>query len=77
MGRRIAYGFLGVAIGLLITLAFDAVRRPHVRESAIVGAIGLCISCASIIIGIAERQGKVKSIEDMHRPLTLFRRSPK
>jgi hypothetical protein len=74
MGRRIAYALLGVAIGLLINLAFDAIRRPH--DWATPGTVGLCLSCAAIVLGIAERKGKVKSIDEINRPLTLFPRTP-
>jgi hypothetical protein len=74
MGRRIAYALLGVAIGLLINLAIDAVRRPH--DWATPATVGLCLSCAAFVVGIAERKGKVKTIEELHRPLTLFPRDP-
>jgi hypothetical protein len=74
MGRRIAYGLLGVAIGLLITLAIDAVRTPHAWAPP--GTVGICLGCAAIVVGIAQRKGKVKSIEEILRPPTLFPRDP-
>jgi hypothetical protein len=74
MGRRIAYALLGVAIGLLINLAIDAVRRPHDWFPS--GMIGLCLGCAALVVWIAERKGKVKTIDELHRPLTLFPRDP-
>jgi hypothetical protein len=74
MGRRIAYGLLGVAIGLLINWAIDAVRRPH--DWFPPATVGPCLGCAALVVWIAERKGKVKSIEELHRPLTLFPRDP-
>jgi hypothetical protein len=74
MGRRVAYGLLGVTIGLLISLALNAIRGPHHWESVTSGTVGLCLSCAAIVVGIAERKGKIKPVD--HGPLTLFPRAP-
>jgi hypothetical protein len=76
MGRRIAYGLLGVAIGVVFCSALALIRRPHNWESAVRADFGLCISCGGITVWIAERKGKLKSIEELHRPLTLFPRDP-
>jgi hypothetical protein len=75
MGKRIACGLLGCALGALIGLAIFSIRRPHNLGFAMSPAIALCMSCGTIVIWIAERKGKVKSMEELHRPLTLFPRS--
>ncbi|MGP0073138.1 MAG: hypothetical protein ACLPWF_14550 [Bryobacteraceae bacterium] len=75
MGKRIAYGLLGCAFGALIELLIFSIRTPRHWGFAMSPAIALCISCGTIVIWIAERKGKVKSIQELHRPLTLFPRS--
>jgi hypothetical protein len=77
MGRRWKYGLPGVAIGLLILSVLFAIRRPHHWQYEILPAVTICLSCGNLATYIAERKGKVKSIEELHRPLTLFPRSPK
>jgi hypothetical protein len=76
MGRRIAYGLLGVAIGVVICSALHLIRRPHDREAALRADFGPCIVRGTLAVYIAERRGKVKTIEELHRPLTLFPRDP-
>jgi hypothetical protein len=76
MGKRLAYGLPGIAIGLLIASAIFAIRRPHHWQLEILPVVTLCLSCGLLTISIAERKGKVKSIEELHRPLTLFPRDP-
>jgi energy-coupling factor transporter transmembrane protein EcfT len=75
MGKRIAYGLLGFAFGALIVTALFAIRSPHHWGFAITPAIALCISCGTVVTWMAERNGKVKSIEELHRPLKLFPRA--
>jgi hypothetical protein len=73
MGKRSAYSLLGFALGALVELlAVLVIRRPHHWESAMIGAVDLGFAGAVLITYIAERKGKVKSIEELHRPLTLF-----
>ncbi len=74
MGKRCAYGLLGFAFGALILGALYAFRRPH-WGFFMSPALAFCISCGAIVTSIAERKDKVKSIEELHRPLTLFPRS--
>jgi len=74
MGRRLQYYLLGSAMGLPILLVLFAIRPPHHWRMAIVPAIGVCNSIGLIVLQKAERRGKVKSIEELHRPLTLFPR---
>jgi hypothetical protein len=77
MGRRWIYGLPGVAIGLLIVSAIFAIRRPHHGQFEILPVVNTCLGCANLATYIAERKGKVKSIEELHRPLTLFPRTPR
>jgi hypothetical protein len=75
MGKRIAFALLGSAAGVLIVLAISAIRKPHHWEFMASPAMALCIACGVVATLIAERMGKVKSIEELQRPLTLFPRS--
>jgi hypothetical protein len=68
MGRRLAYTLLGFGIGLLVALLLEGVLGKRFG----MGAIGLALACGSIAVGIAERKGKVKSMEEINRPVTLF-----
>jgi hypothetical protein len=69
MGRRLAYTLLGFSIGLLVAFLLGAAVNKHFGIGA--GAIGLAVACGAISVGIAERKGRVKSIEELNRPLTL------
>jgi hypothetical protein len=75
VGKRCAYGLLGFVLGAVIVSILFAIRRPHSRSAATSTAIAFCVSCAAFATGVAERKGKVKSIAELHRPLTLFPRS--
>lgn len=69
MGRRLANMLVGFAIGLVFFLTLEiALHKPFALEPALVGAF----SCGTLSVWIAERKGKVKSIEEINRPLTLF-----
>jgi hypothetical protein len=68
MGRRLAYSLLGFSVGLIASLVLEAVFGKRVGIASIAVAIGF----SSIAVGIAEHRGKVKSIEEINRPLTLF-----
>jgi hypothetical protein len=70
MGRRLAYTLLGVGIGRLIALLLGAVLGKRVGFGT--GTVGFAFGCGSIAVGIAERWGKVKSLEEVNRPVTLF-----
>jgi hypothetical protein len=63
-------------MGLPILLVLFAIRPPHHWGMAIVPSIAICSSIGLIVLQKAERRGKVKSIEELHRPLTLFPRLP-
>lgn len=75
MGKRAGYGLLGFALGAEIVLLIFGIRRPHNWGFAMSAAIPFCVSCATLITWLAERKGKVKSITELRRPLTLFPRS--
>lgn len=62
----------GWAIGLPMLLALFAIRRPHHWGMVVIPAIVCCNGIGLIAVRIAERKGKVNSIEELHRPLTLF-----
>ena len=72
MGKRRVYALLGFAIGFLIISALFAIRQPHHWGYAVSPAIAFCIACGALAVYVAERQGKVKSIREIDRPLTLF-----
>jgi hypothetical protein len=74
MGRRLQYYLLGSAMGLPILLVLFAIRPPHHWGMVIVPSIAICSPFGLIVLQKAERRGKVKSIEELQRPLTLFPR---
>ena len=71
MGRRLAYGLLGCCIGAAMALVLEVVFGKH---SAIPSS-GIVMGCGVLAISIAERRGKVKSSEELNRPVTLFPRT--
>jgi hypothetical protein len=73
---RSTYFLLGCGVGAFIWTAFLAIRRPHDWVLAILSLIEMSVCCAVLACYFAERRGKVKSIEELHRPLTLFPRLP-
>jgi hypothetical protein len=77
MGKRTIYYSFGFALGALTeVLAMLVIRRPHHWEYVVSGAMSLGSVFGVCVTYIAERKGKVKSIEELHRPLTLFPRTP-
>jgi hypothetical protein len=70
MGKRIAYGLVGYSIGSLILLVFWA----FTGKFKILSLLTLGNSFGAFFVYWAERKGKVKSIEEINRPLTLFPR---
>jgi len=68
MGKRLAYTLLGISIGLVITWGI----RTAVGKRFDTGGIVIAIACGVLAVSIAERKGKVKSIEELKRPATLF-----
>ena len=65
---------LGFMIGFVLGLGLAMAKIGHLRvswtglgRSAILG-----LGSSSISVWIAERRGKAKSIEEIHRPQTLF-----
>lgn len=71
MGKRFAYLLLGTGIGLLVAFLLDAVLGKAVGVGA-----WLIVTGGSIAVAIAERMGKVKSVEEINRPVTLFPHPP-
>jgi hypothetical protein len=63
-----------MGVGLLVALALGSVIR-HRFGIGMAGA-GIAVSCGAIAVGLAERKGKVKSIEEINRPMTLFPPAP-
>jgi hypothetical protein len=70
MGKRLAYFLLSFGVGMVPSLATWAFTGKF--SSAL--ALGLGTSCSSLFLLFCERTGKVKSIEEIDRPLTLFPR---
>ena len=69
MGKRLAYGLIGgwsIAAPLML-LIWALTGKFNIMSLALLGnSFGL------LIVGWAERRGKVQSIEQLNRPLTLF-----
>ena len=66
------YGVFGGSAGLLFYLALRVILSGRVGiESA---AWGLCfgLNCGVLTVYFAERRTKVKTVEELNRPLTLF-----
>jgi len=61
---------LGFSIGLLVAVGLNALRFD--RFGIGMGGVALGVSLASISVWIAERRGKVKSFEEIDRPIELF-----
>jgi O-antigen/teichoic acid export membrane protein len=72
MGKRLAYTLLGFSIGLLVALVLGSVAG----KSFGMGGVGIALSFGGLAVAIAEWRGKVKSIEEINRPVTLFPRTP-
>jgi hypothetical protein len=71
MGKRLAYMLLGFGIGLLVALALGGLLGERLGS----GGAGIAVACGALAVAIAERRGKVKSIEEINRPMTLFPRT--
>jgi hypothetical protein len=70
MGKRYAYGLLGMALGGLVgSIPWALTGKPS-------PFVALGVAGASLAIFLAERKGKLKSIEEINRPITLFPRNP-
>jgi hypothetical protein len=65
---------LGFALGSMIDLALTYSLR---HGWSVAGMLGLGTAGGVIVGSIAERKGKVKSIKELHRPLTLFPPDPR
>jgi hypothetical protein len=73
MGRRLAYMLLGACVGVLFLEMIGLVQHHHLVPSWENGGfVGVALGSATIAVNIAERKGKVKSIRELERPLTLF-----
>jgi len=71
MGKRLAYLLAGYCVGSLIML----VLWGFTRKFQILSLFVLGNSLGALFVYRAERKGKVKSIEELNRPLTLFPRN--
>ena len=60
---------LGYAVGFLLGLGLASIKTGHLAIGF--GAL-FGFPCASISVWIAERKGKVKSFEEINRPMKLF-----
>ena len=69
MAKRFAYGLLGFCLGLALYFALAAAFRKHVRTA---GAAGAGVAFSSLAILVAERMRRVRTIEEINRPVTLF-----
>ena len=58
---------LGLSIGLLVAAVLCAIAGKRFG----VAGIGIALGCGSIAVAIADAEAKVKSIEEINRPLTL------
>lgn len=70
MGKRLLYLLLGYAVGLSPFLVWWA----FTGKFGWVPALWLGISCSNLFLYIGQRTGKLKPIEELNRPLTLFPR---
>ena len=70
MGKRLAIGLVGYIPGFLILL----VLWTFTRKFQILPLFMLGNSFGALVVYWAERKGKLKSIEELNRPLTLFPR---
>jgi hypothetical protein len=70
MGKRLAYTLLGIGIGLTIAWGIQSAIGKRIEIGGISTVIG--VACGALAVSIAERKGKVKSIEELKRPATLF-----
>jgi len=70
MGKRLAFGLVGYGVGSLILL----VLWTFTGKFQILPLFVLGNSFSALFVYWAERKGKLKSIEELNRPLTLFPR---
>jgi hypothetical protein len=71
MGKRFALGLVGYGVGSSISLVLWA----FTGKFQILSLFVLGNSLSALFVYWAERKGKVKSIEELNRPLTLFPRN--
>ena len=62
--------FIGFVIGVLVYLVLEAII--YRRFGFGMAGLGIALACASLSVIFAERSGRVKSLEVINRPLTLF-----
>ncbi len=77
MNKRSAYFLLGCVIGVFLDCAVLIVRVIALGKPIHWGvvwspALATCTCLGAAVVGIAERRGKVKSIDTLHGPITLF-----
>jgi predicted MFS family arabinose efflux permease len=72
MGKRLAYMLLGFSIGLVVALVLGSVFGKRFGMAG----VGFAVAFGAVAVAIAEWRGKVKSYDDLHRPETLFPRTP-
>lgn len=76
MGKRLAYGLagyaggIGLGIGIALVLGKNHIGQFLNAHSVALMALGL--GGSTIATYVAQKRGKVKSIDEIKRPLTLF-----
>ena len=70
MGRRLAFMCLGACVGVLFAVILSLALHRHVAIGPQLFVLALPFGVQSV--AIAERRKKVKSIEEINRPISLF-----
>lgn len=65
MGKRVMYGLVGYGIGTAIVWVAHGGR--HFGNAANIGIVG-----GSVAIWLGERSGRLKPLEEVNRPISLF-----
>jgi len=72
MAKRSYVFALGAGIGLLILFIIGMIKGRQDWSFSGRRPIFLPLTCGAIALAVAERKRKVKSKEELDRPLTLF-----
>lgn len=70
MGKRLLYMLAGYAVAWLPFLVWWA----FTGKFKFTAALWFGISCSNLFLYIGQRTGRLKPIEELNRPLTLFPR---
>ena len=71
-GKRRLYFLVGSCVGMLFTALVSAVFKPHGWLESFRDSWSVWISGGIFAMYIAEHKGKVKSREELDRPISLF-----